>query len=411
MKMKPFASLVFCILSFFAMSVFCSAQQESILWDMSFNGSVGLNPTANLVRDARGNLYGTTGFGGPKSGGTVFELKPGSNGTWTPKVLYAYLSINHDGQRPMAGLTFDAAGHIYGTTLWGGLYNQGTVFELMREPNGSWRQKQLHSFGGAKQDGLAPQAGVIFDRQGNLYGTTTSGGEYNFGTVYELIPQSDGTWKEKILHAFNLDGIDGYTPIAGLVMDRAGNLYGGTVGGGPGIVGIVFELSPKAQGQWKETILHNFDINSTDGNSPFGTLIFDGSGNLYGTTYSGGVNGLGTAFELSPAGDGTWSETILHNFGAAGDGETPYSSLIFDASGNLYGTTEYGGTYNLGTVFELSPQASGVWSETLLHNFGSGSADGNYPLGSLIFDPSGNLYGMTDTGGSGGYGTVYEITP
>src|SRR5215467_4410224 len=190
MKMKPFATLLFCTVSFVAMSVFCSAQQESILWDMSFNGSVGLNPTANLVRDVRGNLYGTTGFGGPKSGGTIFQLKPGSNGTWTPKVLYAYLSINHDGQRPMSGLTFDASGHIYGTTYWGGLYNQGTVFELVREPNGSWKQKQLHSFGGAKADGQNPQAGVIFDSKGNLYGTTLNGGQYLDGTVYELMPQS-----------------------------------------------------------------------------------------------------------------------------------------------------------------------------------------------------------------------------
>ena len=413
MKMKALVlSCCTTLLVLLNFSVCLNAQQETILLNLSASiRSIGVDPQAHLLRDRAGNLYGTTSSYGPKSQGTVFELTPDGNGSWKSKILHAFLSSFYDGQRPEAGLIFDAAGNLYGTTYWGGLYNKGCVFELMPQADGSWKEKLLHSFGFGAQDGQYPQAGVIFDSHGNLYGTTMLGGSGTLGTVYLLIPQSDGTWKEKVLHSFTQTGADGYTLLAGLVMDHAGNLYGSTVNGVPGVGGTVFELSPTTQGPWKETILHTFAVDGVDGYSPYGTLIFDTAGNLYGTTFGGGAFSSGTAFELSPAVDGSWTETILHNFsGAPGDGSTPYSSLIFDVRGNLYGITELGGLYNYGTVFKMSPASGGGWTETPLHSFGA-TGDGQFPLGSLIFDNAGNLYGMTDEGGSTGYGTVYEITP
>jgi len=411
MKFRALAISLFCVVSsILVMCSFSSAQQETILLDLTFNFGIGGDALGNLFRDAKGNLYGTTSTGGPKSGGTVFELTPGPNGTWTHKPLYTFKIGFYDGQKPEAGVLFDATGNLYTTTYFGGLYDQGTVFELIPQSSGLWKEKRLHSFGGTQQDGKNPVE-IIFDSLGNIYGTTWIGGKYNLGVAYELMPQSDGTWKEKILHSFNWDGTDGFTPLAGLVMDARGNLYGATASGGTALGGTVFELSPTGQGLWKETILHNFALDGVDGTGPFGTLIFDRAGNLYGTTIGGGPNNKGTVFELSPAGKGVWTESILHDFGAESDGQNPGSALIFDRSGNLYGVTEAGGTYNLGTAFELSPATGGGWSETVLHNFGSLSFDGIAPVGSLIFDPAGNLYGTTDEGGTTGYGTVYEITP
>jgi len=416
MKLKAFAiSLSFVVVALLSMCSFSSAQQETILLDLTLNFGVGGDPQANLLRDAKGNLYGTTSFGGLKGGGTVFELQRGPNGTWTRKVLYPFKVGIYDGQRPQGGVIFDAAGNLYGTTFWGGLYNQGEVFELIPQATGYWKEKVLHSFGGTTQDGQNPNAGVIFDSLGNLYGTAMNGGGHGVGIVYELMPQSNGTWKEKILHTFNIDGTDGYVPLAGVVMDGRGNLYGDTNGGGTLVGGTVFELSPTAQGPWRETILHNFSFNGADGSYPYGVPVFDRSGNLYGVTNAGGLEGsygAGIVFELSPAGKGSWTEAILHNFNdSTGDGVAPSAGMIFDHRGNLYGVTQAGGTYNLGTVFELSPATGGGWSEAVLYNFGSVSDDGIAPLASLIFDPAGNLYGTTDEGGTTGYGTVYEITP
>jgi len=399
-------------LTLFTTATRAAAQQESVLLDLTYNGGVGGDPQAGLIKDAAGNLYGTTAFGGPRSGGAVFELTPTQGGTWTLKLLHAFISGIHDGQRPQAGLTLDAAGNLYGTTYWGGAYTTlgGTVFELLPQAGGGWKEKQLHSFGGASEDGLNPQAGVIFDPAGNLYGTTMSGGAYNLGTVFELIPQSGGGWKEKLLHTFQNNGTDGFVLLAGLTFDAHGNLYGATAIGGAYDAGTVFELMPTPHGPWREKILHNFN-RTGDGNFPYGTLIFDAAGNLYGTTTQGGSYGWGTVFELTPGAGGNWTETVLHNFNNdAIGGYYPYSSLIFDAAGNLYGTTEAGGTYEGGTVFELTA-AGGNWTETVLHSFNNNGSDGYLPLGSLILDDAGNLYGTTDEGGTTGYGTVFEVTP
>jgi uncharacterized repeat protein (TIGR03803 family) len=415
MRSKRVSLAVTAALAIFAAMLFmaatrAAAQTEKVLLDLTYDGGVGGDPQAGLIIDAVGNLYGTTAFGGPHNGGSVFELSPAKGGTWSLKPLHLFLTGVHDGQRPQAGVIFDAAGNLYGTTYWGGTYDVGTVFELMHQPNGSWNENRLYSFSNVGGDGNSPQAGVIFDAAGNLYGTTMIGGSDKVGTVYELTPQADGTWKEEILHSFLNNGTDGFILLAGLVLDHAGNLYGATVQGGPSDVGTIFELTPTAEGPWTEKILYDFNQNG-DGNFPYGTLIFDAAGNLYGTTTQGGAYGWGTAFELSPTESGQWVETILYNFNNDGvTGTNPYSKLIFDAKGNLYGTAEGGGINDYGVAFKLTPATGGGWTETVLYNFGS-VGDGVYPLGSLAFGRGGNLYGTTDEGGTTGYGTVFEITP
>ena len=220
------------------------------------------------------------------------------------------------------------------------------------------QEKVLHSFNNNGTDGIVPDGGVIFDAAGNLYGTTWSGGAYDYwGTVYELTPAAGGGWTEQVLHSFNNVDTDGASPAAGPIFDTAGNLYSTTAGGGTYLKGTVFELTPTAGGGWTETVLHNFG-NGTDGATPIAGLIFDAAGNLYSTTSGGGTSGNGTVFELSPNGSGGWTETVLHNFHYNGtDGVSPYAGLIFDAAGNLYGTTREGGTSSYGTVFEITPVA------------------------------------------------------
>ena len=286
----------------------------------------------------------------------------------------------------------------------------------------------LHSFDDSTGDAELPIGGVVADASGNLYGTGSGGGTtfHNTGAVFELKPITGRGWTEKVLH--NFIGANGLYPVAAPILDASGNLYGTTIwGGGLGVTycgqdgcGTVWELSPKVGGGWTETLLHRFDPNGSDGLTPYGGLIFDAAGNLYGTTLLGGTFIQGTVYELTPKAGGGWTEKILHSFGNGEDGQQPRASLIFDASGNLYGTTALGGPYGVGTVFELLPKAGGGWTEKILHNFNSNGSDGYGPLGSLIFDASGNLYGTTAQGGSSSScvnnqtptcGTVFELIP
>ena len=287
----------------------------------------------------------------------------------------------------------------------------------------NWQARVLHDFDGS--DGFSPQSGLIFDAAGNLYGTASLGGTYGCGTVFELSSMPGGGWTEKVLYSFNcISGSDGFSPLAGLVFDAAGNLYGTTIGGGTYDYGTVFELSPMPGGGWTETVLYSFG-NGTDGAYPaYGALIFDAAGNLDGTTSSGGTHncqgngGCGTVFQLSPTTGGGWSETVLYNFGNGTDGYSPEAGLVLDAAGNLFGTTAYGGANGCavaqysgcGTVFELAPVAGGGWTETVVHNFGSGT-DGVTPIAGLTFDPAGNLYGTTEVGGPSNVGTVFQLSP
>src|SRR5664280_881041 len=264
-------------------------------------------------------------------------------------------------------------------------------------------EKVLHSFNSNDTDGTNPQAGLIFDAAGNLYGTTKNGGGPNdAGTVFELTPGAGGTWTEKVLWSFGT-GTDGSDPFGALIFDAAGNLYGTTSLGGTSHSGIAFELTPAGGGTWTEKVLHTFG-SGTDGVNPQAGLTFDGAGNLYGTTNGGGTYNHGTVFELMPAGGGNWTESVAHSFGNGTDGAAPAAGLLLDGAGHLYGTTYLGGSYGGGTVFRLNAQEL-----VLLYSF-SGT-DGANPAAGLVLDGGGNLYGTTYSGGDfASYGTVFEIT-
>jgi uncharacterized repeat protein (TIGR03803 family) len=397
------------VISLLFPSTLAFAQQESVLYSFG-NGTDGANPGGNLIFDASGNLYGTTVSGGTYGRGSVFELSPSSLGGYTETLLHSFSDTNGDGAIPPAGLVIDANGNLYGTTQQGGAHGYGTVFELSPASGGVWSIKILHSFNQSPKtrDGWGPLAGLVRDANGNLYGTTEFGGERNAGAVFEVSSLPGGNWTEKVIHSFGKVRTDGTNPFAGLILDSSGNLYGTTLYGGNKLYGTVFELSPNSSG-WTEKILYNFSYLSTNGYNPYGSMVFDTSGNLYGTTFYGGVHNVGTVFELTPTASGEWIENVLHTFGNSGDGLFPVANLIFDTAGNLYGTTEEGGAFhNAGVAFELTP-AGATWTETVLHNFGNGT-DGNTLPGGLIFDDSGNLYGVTGSGGAFNGGTVFEIT-
>jgi hypothetical protein len=337
--------------------------KETVLHKFSVDGSG--EPVASLVFDSAGNLYGTTTgcYGGDGcDGGSVFELEPQADGTWNFKVLYHPVE-------PCGPVIFDQAGNLYGTDLAGGDEQLGDVYEVTPAANGKWSGKILFSFSYGKTgaQGYYPVGGLVLDAAGNLYGVTGEGGDSDgicqgvgCGVVFELTRQADGTWKESVLHRFN--GKDGFNPAAGLILDAEGSLYG-TAGGGNSQdcggygCGVVFELVPQGSGKWAEKVLHNF--NFSDGSEPNASLIFDSAGNLYGTTSFGGgpcfdSRGCGTAFELLPTQNGGWREKVLFKF-RGGDGAYPWSDLIFDSSGNLYGEAYGGGHVDAGVVFELTP--------------------------------------------------------
>ena len=419
MYFGPAKSLCLVALVFFtAVATFAptAAAQESILF--SFNGTDGANPNAGLISDGKGNFYGTTVSGGVLGlYGTVFEISPASGGTWTFTELYAFGNVAGDGTQPLGGLVLDKAGNLYGTTTTGGASGNGTVYELSKGSSG-WTEKILHSFGAAP-DGTDPRRGSLtFDAKGNLYGTTATGGAHNVGTVFELSPAAGGTWTEKVIYSFGASNADGTDPVSAVTFDAAGNMYGTTNAGGTFGYGIVWELIPGSGGSWTEKILHTFDVNTVDGGNPYSGVVIDTQGNLYGTIYHGGGFGnglgLGAVYELSPAAGGNWSETILHSFTGGltnGDGDYPVGGLTFDAAGNLYGTTSGGGVPAVGTVFALTRSASG-WNEKVVYTFVNTASDGSAPYDAPIFDAAGNLYGTTSTGGSNSFGldgTIFKI--
>ncbi len=343
-------------------------------------------------------------------------------------VLYSFSGA--DGANPYAGLLMDKTGALYGTTTAGGAPNEGTVFMLTPPaPGGTdWSETVLHSFQGATTDGAEPNAGLIMDKTGALYGTTTWGGLNDFGTVFKLTPPARGQtdWTESVLYSFKASLIDGVNPYAGLVMDKTGALYGTTpAGGGALSAGTVFKLTPPARGQtvWSEAVIHSFYSNvAGEGLAPFVDLVMDSKGALYGMTSGGGADGLGTVFKLTPPARGqtTWSEAVIYSFGEAGsnDGAYPYTGLIMDSSGALYGTTPAGGgSLNEGTVFKLTPPGRGqaAWTETVLHSFdfeAGISNDGAAPYARLAMDSTGALYGTTAAGGGlSNLGTVFTLTP
>jgi uncharacterized repeat protein (TIGR03803 family) len=429
------------VILIFGNSAMAALPIENILHHFQ-GGTDGAVPLAGLVADQFGNLYGTTFRGGLTSGlcqadngcGTVFQLSPPaiSGAAWTESVIYAFGPFDH----PSAGLVIDPEGNLYGTTTAGGMSGNGTVFQLKPPTTlgGAWSQSTLYSFAGGS-DGAVPVAGLALDSKGNLYGTTQFGGGgpcavfqqgSGCGTVFLLTPPAQGgSWSETVLYSF--EPYNDY-PEASLIIDSQGTLYGTTTGDQSASFGTVFQLSPPTNSgrAWTQTTLYGFGFAENDGVTPYAGLIFDNQGNLYGTTSEGGVYvrpcaktlGCGTVFELkrpAPSG-GAWTEKVLYNFRNKGDGAEPQNGLTFDKAGNLYGVT--GGPYLgfNGTVFKLiRPAELGTpWTEVNLHTFGNGN-DGYEPGGPLIFD-KGSLLGTTSGGGGKcsfpvTCGTVFELVP
>jgi len=396
----------------------------------------GFGSTASLVEDPAGNLYGTTQTGGIYGVGTVFKLEPLANGKWQKSVIHSFAGGSDDGSTPVGGLVFDAAGNLYGTTVSGGTgvcqYGNpcGTVFKLSPRQDGSWTESILYVFQ-PPPDGSYPIGNLVVDSKGNLFGVTAYGGKSQGGDgggiVFELTPNSQGQWTETIIHTFE-GGNDGALPLAGLIFDRLGNLYGTTSGESNVGAGTVYELAPGKNGTWTHSVLYYFDAYNASTQS---SLIFDSAGNLYGTGLGGpgegcDGSGCGFVFELKPGSNGNWTYKTLYIFEGGPDGASPVAGLVIDQSGNLYGTTQYGGTppadceYNgCGTVFELSPRLNGNWKEEVIHRFAAGikengfNVSGVFPVASLLIDPAGNLYGTTEVGGSPRYwdgGTVFKLS-
>jgi uncharacterized repeat protein (TIGR03803 family) len=377
-----------------------------------YGGPDGYQPQDGPIQDARGNLYGTSEQGGVGyyAYGVAFKLS-NVHSNWVVSTL-AEFGRDENGYYPYAGLTFAPDLSIYGTTGSGGVgcggNGCGTVFRLTPPANvprtvyNPYSRTVIYRFSGP--DGESPLGRLIFDRVGNMYGTTAGGGPHGAGTIFQLT-QIGSQWTLTTLYGFG-DGADGGQPWGELVMDAAGNLYGtNNQGGGLCYCGVVFELSPSAGG-WTYQVLHTF-VPAVDGGWPHAGLTLDAAGNLYGTTSTYGPNGGGTVFELSPA-SGGWNFNVIYAL-SGGSGDGPAGRLLLDSAGDLYGTTQLNGANDEGSVFKLTPQ-NGSWVYTSLHDF-TFFPDGAEPKGNLLMDSSGNLYGMTSYGGQYGGGNVWEITP
>jgi uncharacterized repeat protein (TIGR03803 family) len=368
------------------------AQSYKVLF--SFVPPTGSYPSGHLIRDAQGNFYGTTSEGGITNTGVVFKV----DATGRETLLHDFgRGIGAaGGAYPGSGVIMDSAGNLYGTTTEGGPYNFGVAFKL--DPTGV--ETVLHNFTGGA-DGANPWGALLPDAAGNLYGATEFGGVVSGsgpGVVFKL----DSGGNETVLYSFT-GGADGAYPLAGPIRDTAGHLYGTTSQGGAYGSGVVFKLDAPG----KETVLWSF-TGGLDGGDPVGELIQDGAGNLYGTTEKGGAYGAGVVFKLDPAGN----ETVLYSFTGGADGGTPVGPLVRDAAGNLYGTTYEGGipacswASGCGTVFRIS----GTGTQTLLYSF-TGTSSGTNPSGGLIQVGAGNIYGTTAyLGPRNGNGVLFEIS-
>ncbi|MGB6677048.1 MAG: choice-of-anchor tandem repeat GloVer-containing protein [Terriglobales bacterium] len=431
--------------------------KEKVLYSFQGGTNDGAVPVGGVVFDKQGNIYGALqGYGSGSCTpigndcGAVYQLSPPAQkgGAWTEALIYEFQGKGaNDGELPNSGLIMDKAGNLYGVTAYGGTGNCtllgvaagcGTVYELSppQQQGGAWTETILYSFPTTKQ-GYLPNGNLVLDKAGNLYGATTFGGTKDggcngfyggqCGVIFELSPpkKPGGAWTEKTLHSFaNIP--DGAEPNGGLILDSKGTIYGTTYYGGYNCphnsnqgCGTAFELQPptKKGGEWMETVLHRFKRDSSDGGDPMAGLRFDVAGYLYGTTLNGGPGQYGTVFCLRPPSKGArdWVETVLYGFGDGQQGADPEAGLIFDAHGDLYGTALGGETHG-GVVFRLKPPKRGdSWPLTVLYNF-TKSPDADHPTAGLVFDAKGNLYSTTEWGGTGqtcqgGCGTVFEISP
>jgi uncharacterized repeat protein (TIGR03803 family) len=371
------------------------AQTETVLYNFPAAAISTTGGSTARLTFYGSKIYGTT-FGGGVGYGSVFELSPNSSGGWNATTLYNFTG-GADGAYPSFSYVMFDGGNIYGTASNGGAHGYGVVFELSRT-GGIWTETVLFNFPGG-QHNSSPANGLIKDRAGNLYGTCGGG---KGGGVFELTPSGSG-WSEKLIFTDAL-GND-----AGLTMDAAGNIFG--IGGITYPNTAVFELSPNGTGGWKRTVIHSFTL-PEGALSLNGTLVLDGGGNIYGTTGYGGAQNLGTVFKLSPVKGkpGKWTYADLYDFTGSPDGAGPFAGVVLN-NGNIYGTTNSGGTYSLGTVFELAAAGKGSYAEKVLWNFNG--TDGLTPYGGVILHKTGvfDLYGATVTGGANGEGVVFEVIP
>ncbi len=371
----------------------------------SFGGNAdGEYTDTELVRDSAGNLYGTSVQGGIFGGGTVFQVTPAGVHT----VLYDFTG-GADGGEPYKGVTLDAQGNLYGTAVTGGGGSCeggcGVVYKLSNS-GGSWNQTVIHTFTGS--DGSGPGSPVAIDKNGDVFGTTPTGGANGIGVVYQL-REDAGAWKFRVIHTFTGGDDGGGGSASRLLIDAAGNLFGVCTVGGANGFGTVFEMS-QHQGQWQLTTLYAFK-DSPDGALPYGGLVADKGGNFYGTTYYAGASDLGTVYQLTKI-NGVWTERVLYSFQGGSDGGSPISTLVADAAGNLYGTTSEGGAAacGCGTIFKMSRDSSGKWTETVAYRF-PGTPQPGFAYNGLVADPSGIFYGATVHGGSGNDGAIYKFRP
>jgi uncharacterized repeat protein (TIGR03803 family) len=402
------------------LSLVARAQSVEVMHNFGVTAGDGNVPSSGLIVDAAGNYYGVTRTGGAHNAGIVYQLSPVRGGGWNETILYNFKGGASDGSGPSGLLLRDSAGNLYGTAQEGGLVSTpctdfqnstvgcGIVFKLARTTTGQWTETVLHRFTGGT-DGGNPNAGLVRDKAGNLYGTAAFGGVGKAGTVFKLSHTTTG-WKATTLHAF-VGTADGINPLSPLVFDSLGNLYGTTYNGGPPALGIVFKLLPQTTGAWKEQVLHTFQGGPTDGQHPFsGGVTLDKGGDVYGSTFMGGPAGPngGTVFKLNAANG--YAITILHNFSNFDpEGSFINGSLLLDAKGTLWGTSAYG-------VFGLTPGSSG-WSETVLWGLNVNrfpSSDGVIFRAPVIMDAQGNFYGTTLWGGQAGNttgGVGFKLVP
>jgi uncharacterized repeat protein (TIGR03803 family) len=411
-----------------AFAMFATPSAEAQVNQVAHNFVAGLDgglPYAGLTIDTAGNLYGTSTSGGILTGGCspfgcggVYQLKTFRSGltalsSFVLTPIYSFAG-GSDGNYAIGRVAIGQDGNLYGTTFIGGgegscFYSGsgcGTVFQLRRPTTipstvlTPWDKTVLNRFTGGT-DGGEPRGDLVFDQAGNIYGVTYRGGTTDNGVIYQLTP-SGGGWTETVLYSVQNNG-DGANPMF-VALNKSGNLYGVFYQGGPHGFGAVFQLSPSVSG-WTEQTLYGF-TGGNDGKNPM-SLIIDESGNLYGTTQSGGNIGCGTVFKLTPAG-GSWAFSTLYTFGHDSEGCSPQDALVMDATGNLYGTLLEGGEYLWGAVFKLTP-SNGNWTYTSLHDFEAD--DGEFPTSKPIFDASGNLYVTAQFGGAYDHGVILEITP
>lgn len=332
---------------------------------------------------------------------TIAVSKPVHAQTYS--VIYSFVDGTL-GWDPSSGVQMDLAGNLYGTTS--DYRVGGSAYKLVPKGSG-WVLSQLHHFG-ADGDGAIPAAGVVFGPDERLYGTTFAGGASGNGIVFALSPSSTicpavtCPWTEAVLYSFT-GGNDANPAYGDLVFDTAGNIYGTTTGTTG--TGLVYELMPSGSG-WTENVLHTFE-GSPDGYELLGGVILDSAGNVYGTTVYGGASDVGMVFKLTYSSGSGWTESVLHNFGAGNDGGDPFAGLIFDPTGNLYGATTTGGQGGGGTVFKLTPSGSG-WNFSVIYSF-TGNGDCG-PWAPLSMDTAGNLYGTTYCDGANGAGNIFELT-